>query len=118
MLVLQEREIRHVPVLEISNQPQGTWNITELPMHPLITSLIIISSYVVKDSKEVEWSLWPWVGAGIDRHKVVGAKRGVVDVAVGKRTMMLPAERVISRRKDNGIIIGENLLQFALIDMI
>ena len=53
-------------------------------------------SYVVKDSKEVEGSLWSRVGAGIDRHEVVGAKRGVVDVAVGERTMMFPAKGVLS----------------------
>ena len=50
----------------------------------------------MKDSKEVEGSLWSRVGAGVDRHEVVGAKRGVVDVAVGERTMMLPAKGVLS----------------------
>ena len=50
----------------------------------------------MKNSKEVERSLWSRIGAGVDRHKVVGAKRGVVDVAVRERTMMLPAKGVLS----------------------
>ena len=58
----------------------------------------------MKDSKEVERSLWSRIGAGIDGHEVVGAKGGVVDVAVREGTMMLPAKRVLSRIK---ITVGE-----------
>lgn len=58
----------------------------------------------MKDSKEVERSLWSRIGAGIDGHEVVGAKRGVVDVAVREGTVMLPAKRVLSRIK---ITVGE-----------
>ena len=50
----------------------------------------------MKDSKEVEGSLWSRVGAGVDRHEVVGAKCGVVDIAVGERTMMFPAKGELS----------------------
>ena len=46
----------------------------------------------MKDPKEVERSLWSRIGAGIDCHEIVGAKGGVMDVAVRERTMMLPAK--------------------------
>jgi hypothetical protein len=50
----------------------------------------------VKNSKEVERSLWSGIGASVNSHEVVGAKRGVVDVAIRERTMVLPAHRVLS----------------------
>ena len=53
----------------------------------------------MKNSKEVKGSLWPRIGAGVDRHEVVGAKCGVVDIAVGERTMMLPAKGVLPGKK-------------------
>ena len=56
-------------------------------------------SYIVKDPKEVERSLWSRIGAGINSHEVVRAKGGVVDVTVRERTMVLPAQRVLSRRE-------------------
>ena len=49
----------------------------------------------MKYAKEVERPLWSRVGAGICGHEVVGAKRGVVDVGVGERAVVLPTQRVV-----------------------
>lgn len=65
-----------------------------------------IMSYIVKDPKEVERSLWSRIGAGINSHEVVRAKGGVVDVTVRERTMVLPAQRVLSGREKRKV--GEN----------
>ena len=65
-----------------------------------------IMSYIVKDPKEVERSLWSRIGAGINSHEVVGTKGGVVDITVRERTMVLPAQRVLSRREKRKV--GEN----------
>ena len=52
---------------------------------------ILSLSYIMKDTKKVERSLWSRTGAGVDGHEVVRAKGGVVDVAVRESAMMLPA---------------------------
>lgn len=52
-------------------------------------------SHIVEDTKEVERSLGSGIGAGVDSHEVVGAKGGVVDVAVGERAMVTPTQRVV-----------------------
>lgn len=59
-------------------------------------------SHIMEDAKEIERSLWSGVGASVSSHEVVGAKGGVVDVAVGERAVVLPAERVVPVEGEGG----------------
>lgn len=77
-------------------------------IHKTITTIDIVSSIILpltnimQNAKEVEWSPWSWVRAGIHSYKVVRAKGGIEDVAVGEGSVVLPAHGVVPARK-NGV---------------